>query len=98
MGTHYLFSCDACGYEANVSGGDDAGFFCLTTTIVCEACRKLYDVVTLENPGSPPEERRSVKIACPESGGHKVKRWRSPRLCPKCGAKMRRGEQSICWD
>ena len=98
MGTLYLFTCDACGYKAEVSGGDDAGMMCLTTTIVCEECRRLYDVATQGNPGSPPGQHRSIKIACPKSGQHKVKRWRSARLCPKCNVKMRRGEVTVLWD
>ena len=98
MGTLYLFTCDACGYKAEVSGGDDAGMICLTTTIVCEECRRLYDVTIQGNPGSPPGQRRSIKIACPKSGQHKVKRWRSPRPCLKCGTSMKKGELTILWD
>lgn len=44
MGSHDQFTCTACDYSAEVSGGDDVGMMVLTTTIACETCKKLYDV------------------------------------------------------
>jgi hypothetical protein len=42
MGAKYQFICEGCGYEADVSGGDDFSFRALTTTIFCEECEELY--------------------------------------------------------
>jgi len=96
MGTLYRFSCPNCAHAVEVSGGDDAGMVCLTTTVVCEECRQLYDVAIVKNPGSAYPKR--IPIHCPKSGRHKVKRWRSPRPCPKCGTSMKKGEPTVLWD
>lgn len=39
-----------CGYEVMVSGRYDAGFLANTTTILCEDCEELYDVVAFGRP------------------------------------------------
>lgn len=47
MGCHYRFHCVNCGYEAVVSGGDDSGMDCTTTTssartaVPCTTSRRL---------------------------------------------------------
>ncbi len=51
MGSWTEFRCGSCGYEAMVSGRDDAGMLVNTTTILCEDCEELYDVVTLRRSG-----------------------------------------------
>ncbi len=73
MGEQYRFTCAGCGYKADVSGGDDAGEVVVTTTIVCESCHRLYDVVTaeMEDPQNPKERA----LRCPKSARHQVKRW-----------------------
>lgn len=44
MGTLYDFHCESCGYHTEVSGGEDFGMISATTTILCENCKKLFDV------------------------------------------------------
>jgi len=59
------FTCDSCGYEAQVSGGDDRGFSCMTTTILCKDCRELYDVETGRGTYSLPGMEKKVEPRCP---------------------------------
>ena len=40
MGSHYLFKCFDCGYEAQVSGCVDVGMACKTVTVVCSTCHE----------------------------------------------------------
>lgn len=48
MGKTYLFECPQCQYRATLSGGADGGLHCEVQTILCRACRQLYDVLTRE--------------------------------------------------
>ncbi len=75
------FKCEACGYHAEVSGGDDAGMIGTTTTISCSVCRKLYDVVVWR--ADRPEPPREPK--CPKAARHPVSRWKDEDPCPRCG-------------
>ncbi len=97
MGTLYQFRCESCGYEAQVSGGRDCGMASRTDTILCERCRELFDVVTSEDAISERPERE-IPIRCPRSFTHSCRLWTSPGPCPKCGATMVRGEETLVWD
>lgn len=48
MGETYTFTCDSCGYEAEVAGGLASGLLMQVETIVCFDCAQLYDVVVGE--------------------------------------------------
>jgi hypothetical protein len=48
MGQTRSLRCSGCSYQANVSGGDDAGMVVTTTPVSCSTCRRLFDVVTGE--------------------------------------------------
>lgn len=106
VGTLYEFKCPACGYSAEVSGGDDVGMQSVTTTIVCKTCKKLMDVVisedpwavTLDEPGLPLRPDFQPSIRCKKSARHKVERWTLPGPCPKCGTLMEQGEMVALWD
>ncbi len=50
VGSWAEFRCGSCGHEVMVSGRDDVGFFVNTTTVLCEDCEQLYDVVTFRRP------------------------------------------------
>ena len=96
MGTLYQYRCSACGYEAQVSGGEDAGEMAGTTTILCEDCCKLWDVVVARiEPG--PVFHNLVPI-CPRSSRHKVRPWVYPDSCPRCSELMARGQVVRLWD
>lgn len=98
MGMWWLFECEFCGYRTEVSGGDDVGMLVSTTTISCETCEELYDVVTekrsreLEGPAGPQEPR------CPNSGSHRISLWTYPGPCPRCGKPIKRQKATVMWD
>jgi hypothetical protein len=85
------------------------GMACRTTTIVCEECQELYDVVTSETPweGAPDIGEEALVCPGPESAddgeespnpGHRVRRWTYPGPCPKCGKTISQGEMVVMWD
>lgn len=90
MGRAFSFRCPGCGYEATVSGGDDAGMLGATTTVSCAGCRELYDVLVWS-----PEE---PEPRCPEYPTHPVTRWTAPSPCPNCGREMVQGDLEVLWD
>lgn len=63
MGTRCHFVCKDCNYEAHVSGCDDVGMRCHTTTISCRECGELFDVMTSEAPSTG----QSKEPVCPGS-------------------------------
>jgi len=97
MGSLYLFECRSCGYNCQVSGGDDLGMMVRTTTIICSKCKELYDVVVSDEPWRE-DAIDAENLRCPKSKRHKVEKWEDPGSCPKCGQKMKRGEHTLFWD
>lgn len=81
VGAWIEFRCATCGYEAMVSGKDDAGMKVSTTTVLCEECEELYDVVTFRRsrwrwPKSPVWVRSSLSAgdqAGTRSGGGRIR-------------------------
>ena len=97
MGMLYRFVCAACGYTAEVSGGEDAGMRSGTTTIACEQCRKLYDVV-IEKKTSDGTEFKQCAPRCPKSARHPFRIWTNGDPCPRCGGIMENQGMTILWD
>ena len=95
MGSLYDFACANCGYEAMVSGKDDRGMMCATTTILCEDCREICDAVVSETPWDKASYQEPV---CPNKKSHRIRRWKHPDVCPRCGSEMERGEITTHWD
>lgn len=79
MGTSYRFDCPSCGYSAEVSGGDDAGMIASTATIVCKACRRLYDAPTALAKEFG-DRRDPVPLRCPRAEYHPIERWKARSL------------------
>jgi hypothetical protein len=104
MGIHRQFICQSCGYEAIVSGGDGVGWACRTTTLSCQDCRELFDVVTSEQPWDESVGLSDKELVCPRCRSaesnrrHCVERWTAPGPCPKCGQVMDEGDVVECWD
>ncbi len=113
MGCHYQFICNQCNYEAVVSGGDDEGRESHTTTISCQDCGELFDVVTSEQPWDESAGLSDEELVCPRSARadadgdedtdrsnprHVVRRWKFPGPCPKCGEAMTMGLDRVMWD
>lgn len=94
MGACFKFACPQCGYQAEVSGGDDSGLEDLTTTIVCIDCRQLHDV-TIAKRGDEETLRPPV---CPKSARHVVKSWIRGGPCPRCNAPMIDQGLAFLWD
>jgi hypothetical protein len=99
LGTCYHFKCH-CGYEAEVSGGEDVGFSVRICTMTCGDCRALVDVVVgPPMPDMPLEDDLMELIGkCPECKGANVKRWPKSYPCPKCNSRIQQGEPTISWD
>jgi hypothetical protein len=57
MGEWFKFVCDDCGYEAEVSGGPDAGMFVTVETMSCSGCHNLVDVVIETHAHTEDEDR-----------------------------------------
>ncbi len=51
MGQLHTFACEFCSYHDEVSSGEDVGMIGVTT-IYCDVCRELYDVVVWRVGGS----------------------------------------------
>jgi hypothetical protein len=85
MGTLHKYVCRSCGYYAEVSGGEDAGMESVTTTIVCEDCRRLYDIQIDAHPfsKSPEEALIAFPICCPRCAIHRVREWKEGRGVPE---------------
>jgi hypothetical protein len=93
----YKFYCDACGYEAIVSGQNGRDEINSGLTIHCEDCKELYEI---EDQGSYTIKQKAFykKARCPESFTHQFRIWTDPGVCPKCGKPMRKGDLVVSWD
>jgi len=78
-----------------VSGGDDCGMVSATTTIMCEECRELSDGIVSNKPW---DEKPYEIPPCPKNKKHKVRKWKHPDVCPKCGGVLKQGKLAILWD
>lgn len=97
MGTLYGFFCPECGYSVEVSGGDDYGFFAAVTTIQCDKCHIIKDVVTSKTPEDKESYKPVSKLKCPKCRGP-VKSWDGEH-CPKCNHIMQKDEKcGLPWD
>ena len=96
MGHTYLFHCPECGYSPEVSGGDDCGFICRTTTVRCNHCKIVTDVVTSERPGDDKSIKLVTDLKCPHCSGP-VEKWDGLH-CPKCKGEMENQDLVMFWD
>jgi hypothetical protein len=102
MGAKYNFNCPKCGYSTQASGGDDCGLIAATTTVACEDCQELYDVVIARRPinmnTTTPTAFKPCKFQCPKGAKHRIKKWVAGGLCPKCATTMETGRRTLLWD
>jgi len=100
MGALNKYVCPARGYHAEVSGGEDCGFEAITTTILCNDCRKLYDIQIgyTEWSQTEPSERKTFKMRCPRRAKHQIREWVDGGPCPQCGTPMENKGASLIWD
>jgi len=83
MGSTYRYVCPKCDYSAEVFGGGDIGMLCETTTILCNDCKELYDVITKYH------GEKKQKLLCPEINDHNVRKWKFFDICSVCGEMMK---------
>lgn len=95
MGCIKEFICTDCGYSVESSGGRDYGMQCATTTILCEDCKKLYDVTISKQPWDTESFHEPL---CPKVKSHRIRLWNYPDVCPKCGGEMKLGMNTTYWD
>ena len=113
VGSKYQFLCRNCDYQATVSGGADVGMLCRKTTINCQDCDELFDVVTSEKPWDESATLPDDELVCPRfkpgrrtkrlvkgrsNVTHRVRRWTFPEPCPKRGQAMSQGDLVMMWD
>ena len=98
MGIWYLFECEFCGYWTEVSGGDDAGMLVSTTTVVCETCAELYDVVIERRSWEADEPPGPQEPCCPKFKRHRITLWKHPGPCPRCGEPVKNQGEVALWD
>lgn len=80
MATWYTYKCNACDYEAHVSGCSDALFSGYTETMMCLNCKELDDYVVLTV-----DKEVVTKFTCDECGKHDVVEWNyKTKPCPQC--------------
>jgi|UniRef100_A0A7C3WLQ0 uncharacterized paraquat-inducible protein A len=99
MGQLFEFGCDNCGYQAEVSGGEDAGYLIVTRTMICLDCKEVVDVVVGESQqGSWGSDTKLH--CCPRCRGLRVVPWPKSRPCPRCGGTMKKLDtRRVCfWD
>jgi hypothetical protein len=96
MGQTRAFRCTSCDYSAEVSAGDDMGMTVATTTVLCEECQALMDVVT----GKREQEFVPITPKCRRRKRHQVTRWSFPGPCPRCHAPMAEDPEGpvVLWD
>lgn len=73
------------------------GFTVYTTTILCEVCEELDDVVTYTAPPIP-EEAEAITPQCPVDADHTLQEWRHLGSCPKRGTLMEERGLALYWD
>lgn len=101
VGTAYQFECRACGYNAHVCGGRDSGMDVVVLTSVCGDRRELVDVPVgrSREKDVPATANDEAKMGCcPKCGGGNLDAWPRSHACPKCGARMRKGNVVSYWD
>ena len=104
MGTQFEFSCQRCGYTAQVSGGIDFGFVVETQTVFCFTCDKLRDIVTRYRGVGQMSHRDEAELdqsrlnRCPHCHGIELAVWENGDRCPKCDGDVVRTRFVMDWD
>ena len=93
MGIFYTFTCDCCGYTADVQGGRDAGENVEMQTMICRRCRKVVDVPIHWFGSNEP-----VRPQCSKCEGTDLAAWPPRHPCPRCKGRMIKGEMATIWD
>ena len=114
MGTSFTYKCNKCGYHVQTSGKLDCGFFAVTDTYICQACKEIVDVaVGVHGKKYTKGEVHKQQLGagtdmdddfytCPECGSdQQLVKWNKKRKpCPRCDGKMKIDPEGemILWD
>jgi hypothetical protein len=104
MGSLYHFRCQRCDYHAEVSGGQDVGFYVRTRTVYCPACRELRDINVeywckdLMTPSDLAELKDDQLGRCLKCGGREVVDWSAGDPCPRCSGAVINQGLAADWD
>ena len=79
MGSWIEFTCENCGYRAEVSGGKDYGMVAVVQTMICRSCGQLVDMQLIgrcgsDGPTGDPDYDKDLGV-CPECRGNDVSVW-----------------------
>ena len=100
MGIQIEFTCQSCGYNAEVSGGKDYGMVAVVQTMVCGSCSELLDVLIgrggEEGPTGDSDYDKDLGV-CPQCRGKDLVVWEESMGCPKCEGRMNEGQRTL-WD
>jgi hypothetical protein len=94
MGTLYQFTCAACGYTTEASGGSDRGIREAVQTVSCQDCREIFDATL----GRADSRRGRTEPKCERNPSHRVVPWTHGGPCPVCNATMPPGVEYALWD
>lgn len=75
MGERFLFVCSECGYDADVSGGRDAGLLVTVQTGSCAECSQLVDVVIDVSRRGDDSRLQTLLDRCPSCGSREWTPW-----------------------
>ena len=101
MGSWIEFTCEKCAYRAEVSGGRDCGMVAVIETMTCWSCRQLVDVLIGQygRDGRTGDSNYDKDLGiCPECRSKDVAVWKESGPCPKCNARMTKGQPTALWD
>lgn len=99
MGSQSQFTCK-CGYETQVSGGEDVGFSVRTCTMTCIDCQEVVDIII--GPPMPDmplnDELKDLVGKCPICKNTNLTQWPISHPCPRCTEPMQNEGVVILWD
>lgn len=104
MGSTYHFRCQRCDYKAEVSGGDDIGFFVKTRTVYCPTCRELRDIsvdywckdlMTASDLAGLNDDDLG---RCWHCGSRELVNWSASDPCPRCSGSVKNEGLALDWD
>jgi len=103
MGSSYTFTCTNCGYQAESSGKLDSGMMAVVEPYICNNCNELTDVLVGEfgykiDKSDLADDKKDYYL-CSNCSSQNITLWDTKlKPCPKCGGKMKKGQEVIMWD
>lgn len=67
-----------------------------TTTVFCENCGELQDILAGHYFAEPSDKR--PKFHCPNRASHRIRVWNASEGCPRCGGSIENLGATVMWD